>query len=55
MTTALQNHVESDEAHWQGHERVWAHVQQFPPKKTRSGWWLVLVGAVVVGLALAFI
>lgn len=50
--TAAPYLVTSDEADWTGHERVWASVQQYPPKKTRSSWWLVLVGAVLVAVTL---
>lgn len=25
--------IQSDEASWQGHERIWAHMTLYPPKK----------------------
>lgn len=52
--TAARHLVASPEAEWVGAERVWAHVQQFPPRKDRSSWWLVLVGVVAVAVALVF-
>jgi hypothetical protein len=45
--------IESPEAEWVGHERAWASVQQFAPRKTRSSWWLVALAAVMVAVALA--
>lgn len=52
--TALPYRHPSDEAHWQGDERLWASVQQFAPRKAKpvSSWWLVLIGFAIVGLAL---
>lgn len=47
--------MDTGESVWQGTARVWSHVQQFPPRKTRSGWWLVLFGVVAVALAKTFI
>jgi len=38
---------------WNPMGKVWANaVQQFPPKKDRSSWWLVLAGFVAVVVAL---
>ena len=44
--------IETNEAEWGGAERYWASIQQFPPRKGRSSWWLVAIGAVVVLIAL---
>jgi hypothetical protein len=52
--TAAKHLIPSDEAFWQGHERAWAHITQFPPKKTRSSWWLVFVGVALVAIALGW-
>lgn len=52
--TFVQHHISpSDEAMWNPMGKVWANaVQQFPPKKDRSSWWLVLAGFVAVVVAL---
>jgi hypothetical protein len=50
--TAARNLTPSDEAHWTGPARIWAHVQQFPPRKERSSWWLALAGVLLVALAI---
>lgn len=44
----------SNEAEWTGLDRVWASIELYPPRKSRpvSGWWMVLIGLVVIGLAL---
>lgn len=50
--TAFTNPANSNEAEWEGLERVWPSIQQFPPRNDRSSWWLVLIGAALVVLAI---
>jgi hypothetical protein len=52
--TALPYRHPSDEATWEGLEKVWTGIQQFAPRKAKpvSSWWLVLIGFAIVGLAL---
>lgn len=51
--TFTHHHITpSDEAMWTGLHRVWASVEQYPPKKDRSSWILVAVGFVAVIVAL---
>ncbi len=38
----------SDEAHWRGHERIWASIQVYPPRRWR---WQSIA---VVGFAFTF-
>lgn len=49
----MRHLIPSDEAHWRDEERYWASVQQYPPRRDRSSWWLVAAGVVLVALALA--
>lgn len=52
--TALPYLHPSDEAHWQGVEKVWSTIQVFPPRKARlpAVWW-VLAGVAVTVIVLA--
>lgn len=53
--TAYRNPMHSDEAHWIGVERCWASIEQYPPRKERSSWWLVAGAVVLVAVTLSWL